>query len=184
PDLGALPLWRAQPQISTLYEIVRPFKGKHPIVLNGVRISGRKVVLGVWVVAAGEAVYVSAYDYKSVKTLEMTIGQGWWAELELPPLTMLSVPDLRGFVSYLIHGITLKLPDADIKGRVDMNKASLVFDPGLPPPSITSSLLRTTPRVGSEKVNWGEDILWRGMRCFGQQIMLIVCFCDVSTLLA
>ena len=51
---------------------------------------------GAWSVANGEALFVSFYDPKAVVTLELTILCGWWAELGLPSMAIMTDNDLRG----------------------------------------------------------------------------------------
>lgn len=54
------------------------------------------MVMGIWVVSKGDAIYIGVYDPKAVDTIEMTVRSGWWAELGLSPLTSMTAPDLDG----------------------------------------------------------------------------------------
>lgn len=55
-----------------------------------------QMVLGIWAVADGEAISISVYDPKAVETLELTLICGWWAELGLPSLNIMTTTDLDG----------------------------------------------------------------------------------------
>lgn len=55
-----------------------------------------QLIMAVWPVKDGEAMTVSVYDPKDVKTLELTVLSGWWTELGLPPLNAMSAEDLDG----------------------------------------------------------------------------------------
>lgn len=54
------------------------------------------MVMGIWVVSRGEAIYIGVYDPKAVETIEMTVRSGWWEALGLSPLSSMSASDLDG----------------------------------------------------------------------------------------
>eukprot|EP00903_Cladosiphon_okamuranus_P011664 g10971.t1 len=148
------------------------------------RMSRRKVVMGIWVVSGGEAITVSVYDPKAVQSLEITFLCGWWAELGIPPLKSMAISGLCGVAAYLVQGISLHIPEPDRKGRVDMTKASLRFNPGPPPPLFEFGPSQfDSSKIGERKAG-GESrkgdraeshVVWRGMRTFRQRAVLLAC---------
>eukprot|EP00752_Nemacystus_decipiens_P002077 g1988.t1 len=184
PLLSVLHLWRVTPSAASLHKIIRPSKEQLPIIMRATRTSRRKVVMGIWVVSGGGAITVSVYDPKAVQNLDITFLSGWWAELGLPPLKSMAISGLCGVAAYLVQGISLRIPEPDRKGRVDMAKASLQFNPGPPPPLFEFEPCHFDPSVmgqgkasaEAKKGGRGDSrVVWRGMRMFRQRAVLLAC---------
>lgn len=97
-------------------------------------------------------------------------------------------PTVVPLSAYLIQGISLKVPEADHKGRVDMSRASLQFNPGPPPPVFEVAPTRCGPRTSGKTQEAAASaasaprVVWKGMRRFGRRAVLLACARDVSVL--
>ncbi|CAM9308964.1 unnamed protein product, partial [Laminaria digitata] len=83
--------------------------------------------------------------------------------------------------AYVTQGISLQIPPLDHKGRVDMSKASLKFDPGPAPPLFEFGDNQfdsrppgysKDPTASSVK---GRHVVWKGLRRFGRRAILLAC---------
>lgn len=93
--------------------------------------------------------------------------------------------DGKILAAYLVQGITLQIPQPDRKGRVDMSKASLQFNPGPPPPLFEFGPSQFDPSItGERKSGKGgraeSRVVWRGMRTFRQRAVLLACARNVG----
>lgn len=87
-----------------------------------------------------------------------------------------------------MQGISVQMPRPDRKGRVDMAKATLHFDPGPPPPRFEIDF-QSTNRKSLRRQNEGRDcvpdqarrtLLWKGFRRFGRRPVLLSFALEVS----
>lgn len=105
------------------------------------------------------------------------------------PLICSNILTVKNLAAYLVQGISLEIPEPDRKGRVDMTKASLQFNPGPPPPLFEFGPSQFDPSVmGEGKAGGGarkggraaSRVVWRGMRMFGQRAVLLACARNVG----
>lgn len=105
--------------------------------------------------------------------------------------TIFTCDNTENLAAYLVQGITLQIPQPDRKGRVDMSKASLQFNPGPPPPlfefgpsQFDPSTLRErkTGAQASKRGRTERCVVWRGMRTFRQRAVLLACARNVGRL--